>query len=263
MFFDREKLTEHCERIGHFSALKAIMVLEALSYSSDHVSIADISEITGLPASTTHRILQELVDAGYASKDSERKYRLGLDAMAMGMRMKASNFLFEAAQSEMRRLNDVSGETVHLVTLDRYQGIYIGKMEAKNQIGLKSRVGWNLPLYCTGTGKAILAHHPEEWLRDYFKFELRRRFTEYTLTEEADIRQELALIREQGYSLDKREHNNDVVCIAAPVFSSSGKVVCSIGISAPDYRFSIEKALSFKEEVMESAKAVSLKLKQV
>ena len=68
------------------------------------------------------------------------------------------------------------------------------------------------------------------------------------------------MIRQQGYSLDNREHNPDIVCIAAPIFGIDGNLAGTIGISAPDYRFSPEKACSFAEEVKRSAAAITEKL---
>ncbi len=262
MIFDKERATARCQKLGNYSSLKALQILETLSHSRSCLGITELSTATNLSASTIHRILQELVETGYVAKNEERKYRLGFDAMALGMRMQASDFMVEVAEKEMRRLNDLSTETIHLIALNQYQGIYIAKLEAKNQIGLRSRVGWNLPLHCTGGGKAVLANQSEEWLRAYLKNEPRKRFTERTFVEEAALLEELARIRAQGYALDNREHHADVVCVAAPIFSAEHKALCAIGISAPDYRFPLDKAIFLADEVMASAAAVSRRLQQ-
>lgn len=262
MLLDEERASARCQKLGGYSSLKALEILETLSHSRSYVGITELSAVTGLSASTVHRILQELMDTGYVAKNEDRKYRLGFDAMALGMRMQASDFMVEAAKGEMQRLNDLSTETIHLIALNQYQGIYIAKLEAKNQIGLRSRVGWSLPLHCTGGGKAVLANQEPEWLRAYLKNEPRKRFTERTFVEEGALLEELERIRSQGYALDNREHHADVVCVAAPIFSADGKALCAIGISAPDYRFPLDKAISLADEVMASAAAVSRRLRQ-
>ena len=262
MFLEKEQITRQCKKMGEYSSLKALQVLSALSHATSSASITELSEVTGLSASTIHRILQELVETGYALKNEERKYYLGFEAMAFGMRMKTSDYLLKAAQEEMRRLNDLSRETIHLIALDNYQGIYIGKLDAQNQVGLRSQIGWNLPLYCTGGGKAILANQTEEWLQTYLMNEPRKRITDNTFVEAGPLSRELVRVRTRGYSLDNREHHTDVVCVAAPIFSAEGKALCAIGISAPDYRFPIEKAVSFAEEVMTSAAAVTARIQQ-
>jgi IclR family acetate operon transcriptional repressor len=43
--------------------------------------------------------------------------------------------------------------------------------------------------------------------------------------------QELAVTRQRGYAIDDEEHAAGVRCAAAPIFSGSGEVVASIGVS--------------------------------
>ena len=51
------------------SSLKALMILEAMSQTDSYTSINEISQMTGLSQSTVHRILSEMVEAGYADKN--------------------------------------------------------------------------------------------------------------------------------------------------------------------------------------------------
>ena len=75
-----------------------------------------------------------------------------------------------------------------------------------------------------------------------------------------DLRRELEVIRIQGYAVDNHEHHTDVVCIAAPVFDVDNQVLAAIGIAAPDYRFSLEKALSYSGEILRCAARITEKL---
>ena len=59
---------------------------------------------------------------------------------------------------------------------------------------------------------------------------------------------------------DSHEHHTDVVCIAAPVFDVDNQVLAAIGIAAPDYRFSLEKALSYSGEILRCAARITEKL---
>ena len=60
------------------SSLKALMILEAMSQTDSYTSINEISQMTGLSQSTVHRILSEMVEAGYADKNEQfKKYRVG------------------------------------------------------------------------------------------------------------------------------------------------------------------------------------------
>jgi IclR family acetate operon transcriptional repressor len=47
---------------------KTLAVLEALA---DHTRITDIARVTGLPKSTVHRLLQTMVDRGFATPTAD------------------------------------------------------------------------------------------------------------------------------------------------------------------------------------------------
>ena len=262
MLDDREMLVKRCAELNKFSSLKSIMMLEVLACSNSFESITDIAEVSGLSNSTIHRIIQELVQSEYVRKNNEHKYCLGLNALALGTRIRKTDLISEAASIEMNRLNDLSNETIHLIVLDKNQGRYIAKCEAKNQIGLRSRIGWTIPLYCTAGGKVLLAYQTEEWLRSYFDSTSFERFTDNTICEEKSMQAELAAIRRNGFGMDNEEHHLDVVCIAAPIFDSQNRIVATVGISAPAYRFSKDKALSYKDELLASARRISERLRQ-
>lgn len=249
------------QKLQGYPSLKSLQILNALSFCEGAVGITTICDLTGLSNSSVHRILQDMVECGYVTKDTERKkYRYGFEAMAMALRFKHSNYLLEAARSEMKRLNDLSNETIHLIAIDGYEGVYIGKLDSKNQIGLRSVVGRRIPLYCTGGGKAILSHRSQDWLYDYLLHVPLKRFTDFTIQDRDTFYREMELIKKQGYSLDRQEHNPDVTCIAAPIVSREQNVECSIGIAAPAYRFSMEDAIALSQEVIDSAARISKRL---
>ena len=160
----------------------------------------------------------------------------------------------------MAYLNDLSLETIHLIGEEDMEAIYLAKLGAKSSVGLHSAVGKRIPLHCTGGGKAILAWKSESWLENYLAHVKRERFTSKTLTDAEDLRRELEVIRIQGYAVDNHEHHTDVVCIAAPVFDVDNQVLAAIGIAAPDYRFSLEKALSYSGEILRCAARITEKL---
>ena len=190
------------ELMRTYSSMKALQLLVALADCEGEISLAQLSAATGIPPSSTHRILQEMQHCGFVIKDEVKKcYRAGFEARLLAIQLQKTNFLYEAARGEMAYLNDLS--------------------------------------HCTGGGKAILAWKSESWLENYLAHVKRERFTGKTLTDAEDLRRELEVIRIQGYAVDNHEHHTDVVCIAAPVFDVDNQVLAAIGIAAPDYRFSL------------------------
>lgn len=249
------------KRLREHSSMKAIQILSAISYGDRYSTITEICAVTGLSVSTVHRILQELVECDFVVKDeTQKRYRAGIEAWSFSMKLKQTDYLREATREEMTRLNDLSRETIHLIAVEGEQGVYVAKLGAKNSIGLQSQVGRRLPLFCSGGGKALLAWQSPQWMETYLKRVPLERFTERTITTQKELLKELEVIRVRGYALDNREHHNDIICVAAPIFDSNGDAVCSIGISAPDYRFSLDEAISYAGEVVKSAKRVTDRL---
>ena len=244
-----------------YNSLKSLQILDALSRAQQFVGITALCEMTGLSASTVHRVLQDMVKAGYAVKGGgQKKYRAGLKSMSMAMRIKNSDYFIEVARAQMQRLNDLSAETVRLIALDGDEGVHLAQLDAKDHVGLRSQVGLKVPLYCTGGGKAILAHCTKDWLYQYLLRVPLVRFTDQTLQNRDDFYRELAQTAQRGYALDKGEYFPDTVSVAAPIFNADQTVECSIVVVAPEYRFSLEQARLLAPEVVASAREISRQL---
>ena len=249
------------ELMRTYSSMKALQLLVALADCEGEISLAQLSAATGIPPSSTHRILQEMQHCGFVIKDEVKKcYRAGFEARLLAIQLQKTNFLYEAARGEMAYLNDLSLETIHLIGEEDMEAIYLAKLGAKSSVGLHSAVGKRIPLHCTGGGKAILAWKSESWLENYLAHVKPARYTGKTLTDAEDLRRELEFIRIQGYAVDNHEHHTDVVCIAAPVVDVDNQELAAIGIAAPDYRFSLEKALSYSGEILRCAARITEKL---
>lgn len=243
------------------SSMKALQILIALADCEDEISLAELVDITKLPPSSAYRILQEMQQCGFAIKNEKTKsYKVGFEARLLAIQLQKTNFLYEAAKDEMKYLNDLSLETVHLIGEEDYEGVYLAKLGAKNSVGLHSAVGKRIPLHCTAGGKAMLSWKPKEWLDAYLNTAKLERYTPKTITNAQDLRRELDVIKIQGYALDNHEHHTDVVCIAAPILDVDNVSLASIGLAAPDYRFSLEKALSFSVEIIKCAARITEKL---
>ena len=240
------------------NSLKSLQILDCLSLAQGFIGITALCETTGLSAGTVHRILQEMVGAGYVSKDMEqKKYRIGLKAISMAMRIKSSDYITEIAHAEMQRLNELSSETVRLVTLDGDEGMHLAQLEAKNRVGLYTLVGLKVPLYCTGSGKSILAYFSKDRLYQYLLRVPLKRYTNKTLQNRDDFYKEMEQIAEQGYALDRGEYYPDIIVVAASIFTTEQTRECSIAVAAPSYRFTQEHAHALAPEVMRSANEIS------
>lgn len=258
MTYEQQQIFQ--KQIKSFASLKSIQVLSALTYFKEDCGINDIAALTELPVSTVHRVLQEFVVSGLAVKNG-KKYGCGVILRPLFESITDEDYLTKASGSEMDRLNNLTKETIHLIIKENTDAVYLAKRSAQNQVNIRSMVGKHVPMYCTSGGKLLMAYQSEKWLDEYFEKVDVKKLTDYTIYDRAALEEEFSKIREQGYAVDYREHNPDVVCVAAPVFFSDGRIACTIGVATPQYRMNSEKMAMFIEQSVYSAKVITKKLK--
>lgn len=63
--------------------------------------------------------------------------------------------------------------------------------------------------------------------------------------------------RERGYSVDEGECDEEVRCVAAPIYDITGRCVAAISISAPEFRMHKSAQNEAGKLVMEAAHEIS------
>ncbi|WP_245976728.1 IclR family transcriptional regulator [Oceanobacillus arenosus] len=147
----------------------------------------------------------------------------------------------EIAHRHIQKLVNKLNRTVHLAIYDHGKAIYVEKIEVPHTIQISSQVGKLAPMYCTGVGKSILAYLDDEKIELILTKNEFKKFTENTLVDKEEIKQELKQIRKQLYCMDNEEIELDLKCIAAPIFNHKGEVIAGISCSAPKMRITDEK----------------------
>lgn len=228
---------EHISMGGVQSIERALDLLEYLARSSNWVGISELSAATGQPVGTVHRLLQTLMARDYVVRDSRtRRYALGpAFRMLAGAELLTPNWN-EIATPFLRELVEISGETANLAVLERDRAVYMALAQPARMVRMFTEIGNRVPLHCTGCGKVLLAYQPENVIAAVIATAGLPAYTEKTITDPAQFRQELATIRQRGYAIDNEEQEEGVRCLAVPVYGTDGKVVAAISISGPSSR---------------------------
>ena len=158
----------------------------------------------------------------------------------------------------LQQLVEQTGETAHLCMLEGSEVVYVAKVESKQTLRMPSNVGRRNPAYCTGVGKAILAHLPENEIEAYFERTPFRTFTKKTIVEPTKLRKELKEVRVRGYSVDDEEISEGLCCVGAPVRDFSGKVIAGISVAGPKMRIPKGKIPELGARVVNAANSISL-----
>ncbi len=234
-------------------------IIEVLSEHPRGMALTDLACRAGLHASTTHRLLASLSDRGYVQKDAgSGKYRLTIRMFEIGSRVVNGMNLLSVSRPYLEHLAELTGETIHLVVRDGNEVVYLYKEDTRDSIvRMGSFVGLRSPMYCTGVGKSILAYLPESEVFDIWRHTAVTRFTAHTIVEYSDLIADLVRTRQQGWAVDREEHELGVLCVAAPVLDFRQAPIGAISISAPSARMSEEKIIFGAKAVCSCAKAIS------
>lgn len=237
---------------------RGLSLLDIVADSGRPLRFVEIAERAGLAKPTAHRMLATLVEAGLLRVDErDQTYRLGHRLFQMAHRVWDGFDLRGAAEPELERLRDLSGETTRLAVLDGEEALTIDQREATQPVRLGNGVGARAAAYASGAGKALLAHL-DPLARDRLLARLKlERFTPNTIVDRDELGRHLDLAKARGYAVSYEEQSPGVASVAAPVLDHRARAIGAVAIVGPAYRLSPERLHAFGRDVMEAARRVS------
>jgi DNA-binding IclR family transcriptional regulator len=233
---------------------RALSILEFLA--AEPKGLGQVAEHLDVHKSTASRLLQTLEAQGFVRHDSKHLYRLGPRLFSLAFRALSSLDVRAAANPHLRRLGELTGQTVHLASLDGGEVVYIDKFESSQAIRMYSRIGASAPLYCTGVAKAILAFRPEVERRSLAERIVYTPHTRRTITTPVALLAELERVRARGYAVDDREHEEFVHCVAAPIHGPDGEVTHGLSVTSTTMSLSRKQLLELVPLLIQTAKDV-------
>ena len=236
---------------------KAFDVLE-LFLDRDEIRLADLASLTGMNVSTAHRVVISLVKRGYlVQRQKRQKYSLGTKVLqfshVLSKRMKIKDVAFPILDG----LNKVVGESVNIAILDRNEAVYIEHIESKQDLRIFTQIGNRVPLHCTGVGKVFLAYMNEEELEKALNGKGLHAYTQNTVTDATKLKQDLAVVRQEGIGTDDEEREIGVKCIASPIKNDIGSIIATLSVSGPSVRLSSKRIQEMRPLIRSCALEIS------
>ena len=231
------------------SLTRALRILQALAARPEGASLTDVSEMTALPPSTTHRLLTTLEAERFVRPDpNSGQWRIGVAAYYVGSAFARSRDTLALIRPYLRRLMEITGETSNLFVESDGEAICIGQIESRHAMRAITGVGGRVTLHASGAGKVLLAHM-EEGARAAFIDRTLPRPTERTITDADALLAEFERIRRDGYAVDNEENAVGLRCVAAPIYNEFNEVIAAISISGPTARIPDQRLKSLGEAV--------------
>jgi len=236
---------------------RGLTIVQTVATSTRPVSLTELAELLGVDRSSAFRLAQTLRRRGFLATPPGRKdYILGSSMWTLSRQYDWSNMLVGVAHEELKSLASCLNETAHLAIREGKHALFVDSVRARHVIVVAGQTGELVPLYATAHGKALLADSDEAHLRSIFGNERLETYTKTTVSTIPALVKECVGIRQRGYALDEAEYMEGVRCVAAPIRLSSGVIVGSVGISAPDSRFLKEHYPQNSARVLECARKI-------
>jgi IclR family transcriptional regulator, acetate operon repressor len=214
---------------GTQSIDRAAQLLVRVVESDQPTSVGQLAESTGLPKSTTSRLVGALERQGLVQRDGRASIRPGPVLLRFAARDDFAD-LVALASGALDRLAAASGETVNLGVSTPAGVDQLDQRDSRHFIGSTNWIGRQVPHHCTAQGKVFLAYGvarlPDGPLV---------RHAPSTIVDRAALEDELAVVRSTGYASTLDELEPGLWAVAAPV-DGPGGVVASVSISGPTTR---------------------------
>lgn len=223
---------------------KTCRILDALHYL-EGAGITELAEELDVSKGTVHTHLATLRKNHYVVKDGTT-YRPSLRFLEIGEGRKTRDRLYQAASGEIEELA-VATDTRVQVGVEEF-GYLVPLAIARSEHATlpPTRVGMREYTHCIASGKAILAHLPQDRIEEIIDEHGLPARTPHTITDPDELFEELERIREAGVAFNDEEKIEGLRAVGAAIRSDTGEVLGSISASGPTSGMTGER---FREEI--------------
>jgi DNA-binding IclR family transcriptional regulator len=230
---------------------RALSVLTVIAEAKASVGVKDVADALKLPMSTSHRLLDLLLEAGFVEKNAaRRRYAIGLEFFRLANLVVQKASYATLVQPILDQLAAETGETVIYSTYLAAQRamMYAAKSDSPSSLRFRITLFQQMPLEWGSSGLAILALLPPEVQAEVFAHTQPSPISRKRLTRTAFYTR-IASTRRDGFAFTQSEKLPDSIGIAAPVIMEQNNVVGSITLTVPKIRFSRAKLKTYAELV--------------
>lgn len=199
------------------------------------LGVRAVAQQLSLPLGSVHRLLLDLSEEGIVDRTPSGEWELSYRLLEItGLQLERIE-LPRLCRPFAETIAAATRETVNINALYGHAGVCVDKVRGNEGMQLDLRIGSHGPLNCGGAGKAMLAFMDETEREQVYAAPLPA-LTAYTITDPAQLRDEIGRIRERGYSIDDQEVVVGVYCVAVPILDRMGRAAGAISVTGPSVK---------------------------
>ena len=241
------------------SLARGLVVIQAFDKEHGKLTLTEVAKRTELNRATARRFLFTLNQLGYVESDG-KMFWLSPKILELGYAYLASQPIVDTVQPFIERVSKETGESCSVSVLDGFDVVYIARFLTHHIMSVTLNVGTRLPAYVTSMGRILLAHKSDEEIDSFLKDTQLKKFTEFTLVDRDQIKDNLKQAREDDYSIVCQELELGLRSVAVPIRNTRGQVVAAINVGTQAARISEEE---LKERILPSLQKAARDIQEV
>lgn len=242
---------------------RAIHLLRLVASSrSRHLRLIDLAQMAGLEKSTTHRLLQRLVQERMLVREAgQRGYRLGPLLYELGLAALPQSNLRQVSQVALKRLAETSGDMAFLLIRSGYDAVCLDRIAGNFAIQtMTTGVGDRHPLGVGAGGLAIMAALSDSEVDVTIKV-IVQHLGHYNLSEPA-LRESIERTRQRGYALDEDAAALDVTAMGMAIRNPAGSPVGAVFVASISGRMNEARRVDVAKKLAACVRSIELALQR-
>ena len=224
--------------------VKGLRILSLFDEQRPSWRVSDLAVAAGLPMPTVYRVVMTLTSEGYLNHLPNGEYRPGVRTLTLGTAALRSLDLVGIATPKLQDLGQRMGETVNLAVLSGDRVLYLIRLRNSDLVTANIQVGSTLPAVHTSIGKLLLGYLDEA--------ELAAVITDASFSASsgpnaklslAELREELRVIRDQGWAMQDEELAYGLRSVAGPITGPDGRVVAGVNLAVQARDWSTQRII--------------------
>jgi DNA-binding IclR family transcriptional regulator len=218
-------------RSGDSMIERLVRVLATFDAEHTAQTPSQIARRAELAASTGHRVVADLIEAGLLERDEDGRARIGMRLWELATRGSLALGLRQAALPAMGKVQAALREHTQLGVFDDDQVLFLERLSHPEAGANITRIAGRLPLHASSSGLVLLAAAPPEVLERVLAGPLDE-LAPGTVTDPSALRRKLAEVRRLGFASAPGSVEAVSTGIAVPV-RDHGAVVAALGVVLP------------------------------
>ena len=195
--------------------------------------------------STMSRLLKTLKDEDFISYLENSNEIIANEISYKTNQSTKIELLIKKTKNLLEEISLKTDECAYLGIFDDYKVSYINQIDLSNrELKTRNNIGIQANLHTSALGKSILAFGNYDLEKIKFN-----QFTNNTITNIKKLESDIEEVKKRGFSIDNKEYQDGMCCVAVPLFNHENILIGAVGISGNSTRLDTNRLQEIGETI--------------